>query len=90
MQRRGFLKTSSLAGIGLTTLAAGSATLLTAARQADQKSRHDEKDDFVLNEMTIDQLQQKMQSGEYSSKSITGLYLKRIEEIDKNGPSSIR
>ena len=43
-------------------------------------------DDFSLNEITIDQLQQKMQSGELTARSITEMYLKRIEEIDKGGP----
>ncbi len=42
--------------------------------------------DFVLNEATIDVLQQKMQQGVYTSRSITELYLKRIEQIDKAGP----
>ena len=42
---------------------------------------------FELNEVTIDELQQKMQSGTYTSKSITDLYLKRIEMIDKKGPA---
>lgn len=41
---------------------------------------------FALDEFTIDELQQKMQSGELTAHSITELYLKRIEEIDKNGP----
>jgi amidase len=43
--------------------------------------------EFPLLEATIDELQQKMQSGEYSSQSITKLYLKRIAEIDKKGPA---
>ena len=43
-------------------------------------------DSFELNEATIDELQQKMQSGKYTSRSITEMYLKRIEAIDKNGP----
>jgi amidase len=42
--------------------------------------------DFVLSEATIDGLQQKMQQGAYTSRSITELYLKRIEQIDKAGP----
>ena len=44
-------------------------------------------DDFELNEVTIDELQQKMQSGVYSSKAITEMYLDRIEAIDKDGPA---
>ncbi len=45
------------------------------------------KDDFELNEATIDDLQQKMQAGTHTSKSMTELYLKRIETIDKAGPA---
>lgn len=42
--------------------------------------------EFVLNELTIEDLQQKMQAGEWTARSITELYLKRIQEIDKEGP----
>ena len=42
-------------------------------------------DNFPFLEATIDELQQKMKSGKYTSRSITELYLKRIEAIDKNG-----
>ena len=42
--------------------------------------------DLNLEEITIDELQQKMASGEQTSKSITKMYLKRIESIDKSGP----
>ena len=38
-------------------------------------------------EATIDDLQQKMQSGEYTAQGITKLYLKRIAGIDKKGPA---
>ncbi|MBN2238927.1 MAG: amidase [Dehalococcoidales bacterium] len=37
-------------------------------------------------EMTIPELQKKMDSGEYTARSITERYLDRIEEIDKRGP----
>lgn len=43
--------------------------------------------EFPLLETTIDELQQKMQAGEYTSQSITKLYLKRIAEIDRKGPT---
>jgi amidase len=46
----------------------------------------DEKDAFPLNEITIDALQEKMKSGEWTSEKITQLYLDQIEKIDKNGP----
>jgi amidase len=43
-------------------------------------------DGFELNEITIGMLQDKFASGEYTSEQITGMYLERIKEIDKNGP----
>jgi amidase len=85
MQRRNFLKTGSLAGLTLTTLAATSCNLVSSKK--DKTGDAGEKpDDFALNEVTIDTLQQKMKSKEYTSRAITEMYLKRIEEIDKNGP----
>ena len=41
---------------------------------------------FELEEVTIAELQEGMQTGKYTSVSIVEMYLKRIEEIDKNGP----
>ncbi|HZX57828.1 MAG TPA: amidase family protein, partial [Mucilaginibacter sp.] len=83
MQRRDFLKTSSVAG--LTTLALAACNTVSI----DKKSSADDAaftDDFELNEVTIDTLQQKMQSKEYTSRSITQKYLDRIDKIDKAGP----
>src|SRR5688500_2624755 len=40
---------------------------------------------FELEGMSVDDLQQKMQSGELSSHAIVQLYLDRIQLIDKNG-----
>src|SRR5437867_1068581 len=42
---------------------------------------------FQLEEVTIAQLQDGMSSGKYTSRSITELYLARIDEIDKHGPT---
>ncbi len=92
MNRRNFLRNSSLTGLSLTTLAAascnsnnnkngssGTDTAVAAAAVAAPA-------EFALNEATIDVLQQKMQQGAYTSRSITEQYLKRIEQIDKAGP----
>jgi len=91
MDRRNFLKNSSVAGIAATTIAVA-ATGCESPANADKKNTKPttpgaEYNDFPLLETTIDQLQQKMKSGEYTSRSITQLYLKRIEAIDKNGPA---
>ena len=85
MNRRNFLKNSSVAGIAISSVAVAACN--EAAENAEQKkSSKPFADDFELNETTIDALQQKMQSGEYTSRSITEMYLKRIDAIDKNGP----
>jgi amidase len=42
---------------------------------------------FELDEVTIDALRAGMQSGQYTSRSITEKYLERIEEIDRGGPA---
>src|SRR5436190_8489623 len=42
---------------------------------------------FPLEEATAQQLQDWMTSGRYTSRQITELYLRRIEEIDRRGPA---
>jgi amidase len=41
---------------------------------------------FELDEATVDDLQRAMAAGERTARSITELYLRRIEEIDRQGP----
>jgi amidase len=83
MQRRDFIKTGSLAG--LTTITLGACNTVPATKKEEQTDENF-TDSFELNEATIDILQQKMQNKEYTSRSITELYLKRIDAIDKAGP----
>jgi len=86
MQRRNFLKTGALAGLTLTTVVAASCSPASTDKKKDDSAEAEKTDDFALNEVTIDTLQQKMQSKEYTSRSIAEMYLKRIDNIDKNGP----
>ena len=44
-------------------------------------------DSFELDEADITQLQAWMTSGRYSSRQLTELYLRRIEQIDRKGPA---
>ncbi len=95
MNRRNFLRNSSLTGVTL------GATALESFLGADRKNGDRGIVDsggagvagragvagFALEESSIDQLQQKMKSGEYTSQSITEMYLQRIAAIDKNGPA---
>jgi len=86
MQRRNFIKTSSLAGLTLSAVNLGACKVPPSEQKQQGAAANKGTDDFVLNEATIDMLQQKMQSKEYTSHAITQLYLTRIKDIDKNGP----
>ena len=79
------MKTSSATGIAVTSLGLASCqqTDKKEATATDDNDVNQFADNFELNEITIDELQQKMQSGTYTARSITELYLKRIETIDK-------
>jgi amidase len=48
------------------------------ARQADP---------FELDEVTVAQMQEWMASGRYTSRQLTELYLRRIDQIDRRGPA---
>ena len=84
MQRRNFLKTGSLAGLTLAGTAISPASLLAAS--AHEATNYNTSTNFILEEATITQLQDKMTGKVFTSRHITELYLKRIAEIDKNGP----
>ena len=85
MNRRHFLKNGSLAGITITTLGITSCTQPAPGIKKNETAAVN--DEFELNEITIDQLQKKMQDGSYTAKSITEKYLKRIDAIDRKGPA---
>ena len=93
MNRRKFLRNSSLTGLSLAAVAAagcgqsgGSKGTDTTAAATGVAAGTVAPTEFALNEATIDVLQQKMQQGIYTSRSITELYLKRIDQVDKAGP----
>jgi amidase len=76
MKRRDFLRAGALTG---------AATLLPDVSQGEGARKV--ADSFELEEKTIAELQGEMAAGNRTSESIVGLYLKRIEEIDRNGPA---
>lgn len=83
MNRRKFLHTSSLTSLVMT--AAGISSFTESTDKYENKNSLF-NDDFSLNEITIDELQQKMKNGTLTSERITKMYLKRIQDIDKKGP----
>lgn len=82
MNRRTFLKNSSVASVSASTLI----TCSSPKSENTENRATSANDDFALNELTINDLQAKMQSGAYTSEAITQLYLDRIDAIDKKGP----
>ncbi len=89
MNRRNFLKKGSVTGIAITSI--GIVSCKQTAREVKDENGDKKNepfiDEFELNEITIDVLQQRMQDGTYTAKSLAELYLKRIEAIDKKGPA---
>jgi amidase len=77
MKRRTFFRTTALGGSALAM------TGLAACKTGTEKQP--ESTDFTsfeLNEITVDQLQQKMESGELTSERICQKYLDRINAVD--------
>ncbi|HTJ11926.1 MAG TPA: amidase [Dinghuibacter sp.] len=81
MHRRSFLKTGSLAGLALAACQTPAPAPITPTPAADQTGAGS----FDLAEATIDQLQQKMQQGTATARSLAEAYLKRIDQHDKKG-----
>ena len=86
MKRRTFLTTSTLATIGITTFLVEGCNN-SKNNIGDEKVTNDILEEFELDELTIDSLQEKLTSGIYSSEKLVEVYLKRIEAIDKKGPT---
>ncbi len=84
MDRRKFLlNTAGTLSIAVT----GSAFDVAGTGPHSMENEGGEAPKFDLNEITVDELQSKMQKGELSSKAITKKYLNRIAAIDKKGPA---
>ena len=84
MKRRDFITSGTLATAGLSTLLAASCTSNPSSPVVNNTDNM--VPGFELDEESVSSLQEKMNSGKYSSEQITQLYLDRIEAIDKNGP----
>ncbi|HEX8462644.1 MAG TPA: amidase [Segetibacter sp.] len=85
MKRRNFLRNTTITSLGFPALLAGTAQ--AAGIHVKTETLEVQFKDDELIEVTIDELQAKMEKGEMSSKDITKWYLKRIENIDKSGPA---
>ena len=88
MDRRKFLRNGSLTGLGLKMI--GGWPLAVGSSSTENNSSIDQAQEapvLDLEEITVTELQKKMESGEQTSASITNAYLARIEKIDRSGPA---
>ena len=83
MDRRTFIGTTAAGGAGLALTSACSppASDSTGGAQAP-----DEMPPFEFEEVTVDDLQRMMESGEHTARSITQAYIERIQAMDRQGP----
>jgi len=86
MNRRTFVRSSVVGGVGLASVSAG------VAGSAKEKSDASilaitPPPAFELDELTIAELQSGVASGKYTAQSLTQKYLDRIDEVDKHGPA---
>lgn len=84
MKRRSFISNVTLSLTGIVALQSSFGT--TPIANIENKLQKTQiEDEFELDEISIQVLQEKMVDGELSSEQITQLYLNRIDLIDKNG-----
>ena len=83
IDRRRFLGTIALGGAGL---ALGPTACAPAGSEDADPTLGQAVPPFELDEWTVDDLQRAMASGELTTRSITELYLGRIEGLDRQGP----
>lgn len=82
MNRRNFLRNSSLAGITVAT-----AGIANSCNTSTTRANAVAGDNFAWNETTIEWIQYQMQQGKLSSRELTRAYLERIKAIDQGGPT---
>ena len=83
MDRRAFLKTTAVGGAGLT---ANLACAPPGSEPPSGAGAQGEIPPFEFDEVTADDLQRMMESGEHTARSITEAYLGRLEAMDRQGP----
>jgi amidase len=84
MKRRHFIAGTAMAGLAVTAMPMLESCTPSGARK---NTNQIDSEDFELQEVTILQLQQLLQTGRYSSEKLVDLYLGRIRDIDKSGPA---
>ena len=83
MNRRTFVRSGVIGGIGLASVG------VTAAKETAEANNAAAPPipAFELDELTIGELQSGMASGKFTAHSLTRKYLDRIDDVDKHGPN---
>jgi amidase len=87
MNRRTFVRTTVIGGVGLASASASPSARIAPAKNTDASITTSPPPAFELDELTIAELQSGMASGKYSAHSLASKYLDRIDDIDKHGPA---
>ena len=87
VERRDFLRAGALAAIATTLDVSLGESRPNVPAASHINSRAFEQNTFELEETTIAALQEGMRSGRYTARSVTEMYLQRMDAIDKAGPS---
>ena len=83
MDRRAFLQTTAAGAAGLT---ASAACAPPGAEPPSDTGAQGAVPPFEFDEITADDLQRMMESGEHTARSITEAYLGRLDAMDRQGP----
>ncbi|MBC6609313.1 amidase [Hymenobacter sp. BT507] len=86
MNRRLFLRNGGLTGLALSTFSLPACDSKPPATK-DAAASTATPDAFALHEATLSDLQQQLQSGQRTARSLVELYQQRIKAIDQSGPT---
>jgi len=84
--RRAFLQLGSALGAALALPPPASAIPIGARHTRARNSRTSQAS-FELDEVAVGQLQEAMESGKHTARSLAEQYLRRVDEVDANGPA---
>ncbi|MBW3128393.1 amidase [Hymenobacter profundi] len=87
MNRRVFLRNGGLTGLALSTFSLPACDPKAPATQTSTTPPDTDPDAFELHETTLNDLQQQLQSGQRTARSLVELYQQRIKAIDQSGPT---
>ena len=85
MNRRNFVKATALTTI-VSLGSAGCRQTGSSTNSGPAQVKTNALGSFELEEATVATLQEGLKSGKYSARSITELYLNRIEALNRSGP----